>query len=80
MSYWDADNNKTVSFKPEEVENYSGWLRIDCGCCAGISWGGHTPQDCEECGGSGHIYKHKKSGALALWPGGPFCGQDKEER
>jgi DnaJ-class molecular chaperone len=52
-----------------------GWKRIPCGCCNGVRWGGEYPEECQSCGGSGVIWEHKKSGALALWPGGPFCGQ-----
>ena len=33
------------------------------------------PEECENCGGSGSNWIHKKSGAIAAWPGGPFIGK-----
>lgn len=50
-----------------------GW--IDCGCCAGISWGGEYPTECYSCKGGGMLWRYA-SGRLALWPGGPFAGQE----
>jgi hypothetical protein len=72
MSYWDGE--KVVRFKPEEVPGYPGWKWIDCGCCAGIEWGGEHPVECRRCWGDGRLCLHKKSGAYALYPGGPFLG------
>jgi hypothetical protein len=51
----------------------AGW--VDCGCCAGIEWGGEYPRECESCGGTGLQYRYA-SGALALSPGGPFRGHE----
>lgn len=76
MAYWDAENNQIVRFPPEPVEDYPGWLLMDCGCCNGIEWGGETPRECRDCGGGGYVFKHKKSGVLAQYPGGPFCGSE----
>ena len=72
MAYWNG--NKIVHAPPQKSNRYPGWQRIDCGCCAGVQWGGDYPRECSYCGGSGFIYHHLKSGALALYPGGPFCG------
>lgn len=53
------------------------WERLNCGCCNGIKWGGFEPEECEQCGGSGIIWKHKKSNALAQYPSGKFLGKEK---
>ncbi len=74
MSYWDSDKQEVVKFQPVPYPDYPGWLRVDCGCCAGIEWGGESPTECTTCKGSGALAKHSRSGALALYPGGPFCG------
>jgi hypothetical protein len=73
MSHWDGE--KVVRFKPEPHPDYPGWVYIDCGCCNGIMWGGDYPVECDSCMGSGFQCLHKKSGALALYPGGPFLGR-----
>ena len=51
-------------------------LRIkkeECGCCAGIQWGGDYPRECLNCGGSGFIFitEHDR---IIDYPGGPFRG------
>ena len=79
MSYWDCAQSLIVRFKPEEIADYPGWQLIDCGCCNGIEWGGDFPRECRRCGGSGVIYRHKRSGVLADYPGGPFRGRDVPE-
>ncbi len=76
MAYFDG--KRIIWFEPKEF-GVPDWLQIDCGCCAGIQWGGDSPVECSTCEGGGYIYKHKKSGVLALYPGGPFCGRDKLE-
>lgn len=48
---------------------------VNCGCCNGLEWGGEYPRECRNCGGSGRVYRYA-SGRLALWYGGPFCGQE----
>jgi hypothetical protein len=35
---------------------------------------------CDDCGGTGRYARHERSGALALWPGGPFVGREPQER
>lgn len=73
LAYWDG---KQMVYLPErEVEGYPNWRLVDCGCCAGIEWGGDYPQECQRCGGSGGIYKHIRSGLLADYPGGPLRGR-----
>ena len=52
----------------------SGWEIRDCGCSAGLQWGGECPIECRVCRGGGIVYHHIKSGAIALYPGGPFAG------
>jgi hypothetical protein len=76
MSYWDYHSGKIIRFKPRKVRGHPNWEFIDCGCCAGIMWGGDYPRECKYCGGSGWICRHKKSGVLAWYPGGPFCGRE----
>ncbi|MFW6173108.1 MAG: hypothetical protein ACOC5T_05130 [Elusimicrobiota bacterium] len=77
MAYWDGE--KIVYFPPEESTEYPGWEIIDCGCCNGIEWGEEYPKECRSCGGSGVLYRHKKSGTLALYPGGPFAGKSEKQ-
>jgi hypothetical protein len=72
---WDELSEHIVRRKDRPWPGYPGWLRVDCGCCAGIKWGGYTPQDCERCGGSGLIAVHKKSRVIADYPGGPLRGR-----
>ncbi len=72
MAMWNG--KKIVYFPPTDLGN--GWEEMDCGCCNGIEWGGCCPTECWTCKGSGHYYRHIKSGALALYPGGPFCGRE----
>jgi len=79
MAYWDSENQKIVRFPDRLAENYPGWEEIDCGCCAGIQWGGEYPRECINCEGNGMLFRHIKSGALALYPGGPFKGKDPKE-
>jgi hypothetical protein len=55
------------------VKMEAGW--VDCGCCAGIEWGGEYPRECNLCGGNGRLYRFE-SGKLALWPGGQFVGSE----
>jgi hypothetical protein len=73
MSYWDSEQGKIIRWPTEKCEEYPDWDIIDCGCCAGIKWGGETPEECNRCKGSGIIYKHRKSGVIAEYPGGKFC-------
>ena len=80
MAYWDSEKRKIVYFPPVELKEYPGWQEIDCGCCAGIQWGGEYPRECASCRGSGILFKHIKSGCLALYPGGPFAGKEPNER
>jgi len=71
MSHWDGKQIVRWPTKPDE--NYPSWDVIDCGCCAGIEWGGEYPRECKRCGGSGVIYQHRKSKVVAEYPGGRFC-------
>jgi hypothetical protein len=73
MAYWTG--TEIIYATPKRCEDYPGWDVIDCGCCHGIKWGGDEPIECETCGGDGWIYQHLKSGVLAQYPGGPFCGK-----
>lgn len=74
MSHWDSKAQKVVRW-PEEPASHPGWTVIDCGCCAGLQWGGETPEECRDCGGSGILCRHNSTGTLALYPGGPFAGR-----
>ena len=75
MSHWDSKNTVVVRYPPEPYEGKPGWFLVDCGCCAGIEWGGEYPDECRRCGGDGTIALHLASQRLALYPGGPFCGR-----
>jgi len=76
MAYWDSEQQKIVHFPPVQSIDYPKWEEIDCGCCAGIAWGGNYPNTCNYCEGTGRLFCHIKSGVLALYPGGPFKGKD----
>ncbi len=56
------------------------WEHISCGCCNGLQWGGFYPRECHYCDGAGMLWRHRKSGALAMYPGGPFLGRDPSKR
>lgn len=74
MAFWDG---KQINYFPSEpIKEYPDWLWIDCGCCVGIKWGGEYPIICDKCEGNGVIAKHKPSGILSLYPGGPFKGKE----
>ena len=70
MAYWNG--KKIVYAEPQPSEEYPNWEIIDCGCCAGIEWGGESPRECRGCNGQGYYFRHIKSGVLAQYPGGPF--------
>lgn len=72
------DGKKIVRFPPEESKVYPGWECIDCGCCGGTQWGGESPIECYDCNGTGCFYRHKESGVLAEYPGGPFLGKESK--
>lgn len=74
MSHWDSQNLRIVRW-PTIPYGKRGWLKVDCGCCNGTEWGGEEPRECQDCGGMGVLALHKKSRALALYPGGPFVGR-----
>ena len=76
MAYYNSRTNERVSFPPQPVEGYPDWEIIDCGCCAGVEWGGEYPRECKRCGGEGYIFRHKKSIVLAEYPGGKFLGRE----
>lgn len=78
MAYWNG--NKIVYF-PTKLNRYNpAWEEIDCGCCAGIEWGGEYPRECRRCGGGGISFHHIQSDILALYPGGPFVGKLPNKR
>lgn len=79
MSHWDARAGTIVRWPDKTWDQYPEWISRDCGCCGGIEWGGDSPRECRNCGGFGRIAKHKKSGALAAWPGGPFLGREEPD-
>lgn len=74
MSHWDSTQQKIVRWPTEPVVGYPGWFGVDCGCCAGIEWGGETPETCDRCGGSGMIFVHAESLRTAEYPGGRLTG------
>ena len=66
-----------------ETDNpYPGWKNIQCVACGGHGllgdWGNgedfYGPRECNDCFGSGRIWKSPK-GYLAIYPGGPFRGR-----
>ena len=75
MAHWDSTINKIVHWKTKKYKQWPGWEEMDCGCCAGIEWGGDYPRECARCGGEGMIFWHRKSRVLADYPGGPLRGK-----
>ena len=75
MAHWDYKSGKIVYWPSQPIDGYPGWVAIDCGCCAGVEWGGDSPEECRSCGGTGQIAQHNESRVLALYPGGPLCGR-----
>ncbi len=75
MAYWDSDREEIIYRKSKPYPDYPDWEMIDCGCCAGIMWGGEYIRECNRCACEGWIAHHKPSGVLAHYPGGPFCGK-----
>jgi len=73
MAY--RDGNKTVYFPVKELEEYPGWIEVDCGCCNGLQWGGEYPTDCYDCKGAGFYFIHKKSKVMAEYPGSRLLGK-----
>ncbi len=72
MSSWNGE--KIIEFPAKQSPVWPKWDEIDCGCCMGIEWSaGYVPKECKRCGGSGFVYKHRKSDVTAQYPGGPFC-------
>ena len=72
MAYWNGEN--IIYYTPEKSARWPKWDEVDCGCCNGIEWGSEPPpKECKRCGGKGFIFKHRKSGITAQYPGGPFC-------
>jgi hypothetical protein len=74
MAHWDAQAGRIVYMPSRPDPDHPGWEVIDCGCCAGIEWGGESPRECRRCAG-GIVYHHVRTHRLALYPGGPFAGQ-----
>ena len=80
MSYWDSTTKTVIKFKTLPWgKKYPNWQMLDCGCCAGIQWGGDEPRECKRCDGSGVLALHRHSRVLAHYPGGPFVGQESIE-
>lgn len=60
------------------------WERVPCGCCNGCGMesdyglGGdfYGPKECGGCNGSGVYFRHRRTGTLAAWPGGPLMGRE----
>ena len=72
MSWWNSTTGVIVEFSTTPWPDYPNWMRVDCGCCAGLEWGGETPRECNRCNGNAVIAKHSETGVEALYPGGPF--------
>jgi hypothetical protein len=80
MSYWDCETGKIVRSTDEPWDGRPGWVKRDCYCCNGLQWGGDYPRECNNCGGTGITAVHIDSGAIAMWPGGPFLGSHRRDR
>ncbi len=49
------------------------WRHMNCGCCAGLEWGGEEPRECGRCDGSGMLFI-RPTGHLFTYPGGSALG------
>jgi hypothetical protein len=76
MAHWDSKKGRIIYWPDKPSEEWPGWDELDCGCCGGIQWSGDYPKECDRCGGGGTLFRHRKSGALADYPGGPFRGKE----
>ena len=76
MAYWDSKNQKVIRIPTKDWPDKPEWEDVDCGCCGGIQWGGDYPRECGDCKGASHYARHKESGVIALYPGGPFLGSE----
>jgi len=79
MAYWNSQKQVVVHVPTEPHPINPGWEIVDCSCCGGLEWGGDYPRECSACQGMGHYCRHIESGALALYPGGPFVGRDSHK-
>lgn len=75
MSAWNSDTLTVETWEPRLNPDFPGWALVDCGCCAGIRWGGEEPVECSTCGAGGWLHVHLDSGVMAWWPGGPLSGR-----
>lgn len=78
MAYWTQETG-VIRIPPRENPHWPGWVEEDCGCCDGTAWGGDHPHECRSCKGGGTVWRHRASGALAEYPGGPFLGSAEPE-
>lgn len=76
MAYWDSKQGKIIHMPTKPYPNYPDWELVDCGCCAGLQWGGDSPRECDYCQGAGQLARHIKSRVHAVYPGGPFLGRE----
>ena len=76
MAHWDCRAQRVIAWPTQPWPGRPGWLQVDCGCSAGLMWGGESPRECPRCQDGGVLALHEKSRRLALWPGGPFCGSE----
>lgn len=74
MANWNSTAGVVEAWAPRVHPFHAGWAMVDCGCCAGIQWGGEAPVECSTCGAGGWLHVHLASGRTAWWPGGPFSG------
>ncbi len=74
MASWNSKTQTTTRYPTKPSMDYPDWDIEDCGCCNGIMWGGEYPRECDNCNGSGRIYRHRESGVAAEYPGGRFVG------
>jgi hypothetical protein len=77
VAFWDSKEQKITYFPNELDPNHPHWMKRDCGCCMGSSWG--SGAECHNCKGEGFYYINLKSGVKATYPGGSFLGKISKE-
>ena len=46
MAHWDCRAQRVIAWPTQPWPGRPGWLQVDCGCSAGLMWGGESPREC----------------------------------
>ncbi len=78
----DAELRKEHRIEESDWPDNPAWEYVRCECHHGLvgNMASPYPEECGTCMGSGYIVKHKKTGTLAKYPGGPFVGRESNNQ